>query len=63
MSVEAVNEGLYRRFVQMTRVRRALSGLLTQHEGLWVDESESIDDDLSLHGLYGIDDHGDGTGS
>jgi hypothetical protein len=34
---------------------------LTHHEELWVDESESIDDDLALDGLDGIDDDGNST--
>ena len=45
----------------MTQVGGTLSGLLSQHQRLWVDESESINNDLALHGLYGIDDDGNGT--
>lgn len=62
MSVEAVDERLYRRLVKMTQVGRALSGLLTKHQSLWVDESESIDNNLALDGLYGVDDDGDSAG-
>ena len=51
------------RLVEVTQVRSALSRLLTEHEGLWVDQSESINNDLALDRLYRIDDHGDGSRS
>lgn len=38
-----------------------MSRFLPEHEGLWVDEAESVDDDLALDGLDGIDHDGDGT--
>lgn len=63
MSVQAMDQGLDRGLIQVTDVGRGLAGLLTQHEGLWVDEAESINDDLALDGLNRIDDNGDGARS
>lgn len=63
MSIETVDECLNRRLVEVTQVRSTLSRLLAEHERLWVDESESINDDLALHRLYRVDDHGDGSRS
>lgn len=62
VSVQSMNEGLDRRFVQMTQVGCCLPGLLAHDDGLGLDKTESIDDDLTLDGLDGIDDDGDGTG-
>lgn len=63
MSVETVDECLNGRLVEVTQVRSTLSRLLAQHEGLWVDQSESVNDDLALDRLYRIDDHGNGSRS
>lgn len=60
--VEAVDKSLYRRLVEVTQVGCALSRLLTEHQRLWVDESEGIDNDLAFDGLYGIDNDGDCAG-
>ena len=46
----------------MTEIGGALSGFLSEHEGLGVYEAEGIDDDFSFDGLDGIDDDGDGAG-
>lgn len=46
----------------MAQVGCTLSRLLTQHQRLRVDETEGVNDDLSLDGLYGIDDDGDSAG-
>ena len=62
MPVEAVNKGLDGGLVQVTQVGGALSGFLTQHQRLGVDESESVNDDLSLDGLYRIYNDGDSAG-
>jgi hypothetical protein len=35
---------------------------VAHHEGLRVDEAESVDDDLALDRLDGVDDDGDGAG-
>ena len=61
MSVEAVDKSLDRRFVEMTQVGSALSWFLTKHQGLRIDKSECVDDDLALHRLYGVDDDGNGS--
>ena len=46
----------------MSDVGCGLPGFLPEHEGLRVDEAESVDDDLALHGLDGVDDHSDSAG-
>ena len=46
----------------MSQVRCALARLLAEHERLWVDEAEGINDDLALDGLDGVDDNSDGSG-
>ena len=61
MSVETMNEGLDGRLVEMTQVRCALTRFLTKHKRLRVDESESIDDNLSLDGLNGINNNGNSS--
>ena len=61
MSVEAVDERLNGRFVQVTQVRCALTWLLSKHERLWVDESEGINDNLALDGLDGVNNNGNGS--
>ena len=62
MSVETVNESLDRRLVEVPQVGGTLTWFLAKHERLGVDESESINDDLALHRLNGINDDGDGSG-
>lgn len=44
--------------MQVTQVRGRLSGLLTHHQQLWVDQSERVDHDLALDRLNRIHDHG-----
>jgi hypothetical protein len=61
MSVETVYEGLDGRLVEMTQVRCALTRFLTKHKRLRVDESESIDDNLALDGLNGINNNGNSS--
>lgn len=41
----------------MTQIRCALAGFLSKHQGLWVNEAEGVDNDLSFDGLDGIDYH------
>jgi len=45
----------------MSHVRCGLSGLLSEHESLRVDEAEGVDDDLALDGLDRVNDDGDGA--
>lgn len=56
VSVEAVDECLDRWLVEVTDVRGRLTWLLACHESLWVDEAESIDDDLAFDGLDWVHD-------
>lgn len=46
----------------MAQVRSCLPGFLAHNDSLGLDKTESIDDDLTLDGLNGIDDDGDGAG-
>lgn len=61
VAVQAVDEGLNGRFVQVAQVGGGLAGFLPKHEGLRVDEAEGIDDDFAFDGLNGVDDDGDGA--
>lgn len=61
VSVETMDQGLNRGLVEVAQVGCTLARLLTKHEGLRVDQAEGINDDLSLDGLDGIDDDGDGS--
>lgn len=62
MSIEAVDESLDGRFVQMSQVGCALTRFLTKHKRLWVDKSEGIDDYFALDRLNRINDYGDSSG-
>ena len=46
----------------MSDVGCGLPGFLSEHECLRVDEAESVDDDLALDRLNGVDDHSDSAG-
>lgn len=59
VTVETVDESLNGGLVEVAQVGSGLAGLLSEHEGLWVDEAEGVDDDLALDGLDGVDDDGD----
>lgn len=39
-----------------------MAGLLTQHQGLRVDEAEGVDNDLALDRLDGVDNDSNGAG-
>jgi hypothetical protein len=43
----------------MSDVGCGLSGLLSEHESLRVDEAEGVNDDLALDGLDRVNDDGD----
>lgn len=47
----------------MPQIGGGLARLLTKHQGLWIDEAESVDDDLTLDRLDGVDDNGNSTRS
>lgn len=55
MSIQSVNQCLDGWFVQMTNVAGGLSGFLSEHHELRVDEAEAIDDYFALDGLDGVD--------
>jgi hypothetical protein len=58
MSVEAVDEGLDRWFVDVPDVRGRLTWFLAENDRVGVDETESVDDHLAFDGLNGVDDDG-----
>jgi hypothetical protein len=59
VSIQAVNKGLYRGLVNMSDVGGRLARFPSRNDGMGVDEAEGIDYDLSLNGLYGVDNNGD----
>lgn len=61
MTVQAVDEALDARFVQVSDIGSRLSRLLSQYDGVGVNQPESINNDLSRHGLNGVDDDGHST--
>ena len=63
MPIQAVDQGLDWGLVEVAEIGGGLSGFLTEHEGLRVDEAEGVDDDFAGDGLDGVDDDGDGAGS
>ena len=60
--VQAVDQSLDGRFLDVSDVGRGLAGLGALDDGVRVDEAEGVDDDLALDGLYRVDDDGDGAG-
>lgn len=61
VAVQAVDERLDGRFVQVPKVGGGLAGFLAHHEGLRVDETEGVDDDFAFNGLDRVHDDGDGA--
>ncbi len=62
MSVKTMDKSLDRWFVEVTQVGGCLSGLLSEHERLRIDESESVNNDLSFHRLNWVYNDGNGSG-
>lgn len=62
MSVEAVDEGLDGRFVDVADVGGSLTRLIASNNGLRLDEPEGVDDNLSFHRLNRVDHDGDRAG-
>ena len=62
MSVQAVNQTLNARFVDMSDIGRRLARFLAEDDRVGVDQSECVDDDFAFDGLDGVDDDGDGAG-
>lgn len=58
MPVQTVNKGLYGRLVDVSDIRRCLTGFITRDDGLRLDEPESVDNNLSLDRLDWVNDHG-----
>jgi hypothetical protein len=56
-----VDECLDGGLIQVSKVRGTLTWLLAEHEGMWVDEAEGINDDFTLDGLDGVNNDGDGA--
>uniref|UniRef100_A0A182QDZ9 Uncharacterized protein n=1 Tax=Anopheles farauti TaxID=69004 RepID=A0A182QDZ9_9DIPT len=55
ITVQAVDQCLHRRFLQMAQIGCRLSRFLAQHECVVIDQSERVNHNLSLHGLNRID--------
>ena len=62
MPVQPVYQRLDRGFVEMAEIGGGLAGFLSEHKGLWVDQSEGVDDHLALDRLDRINDDGYRTG-
>lgn len=61
VSVETMNKRLDRWLIQVAQVRCCLPGLLAHDNGLGLDQTERINDDLALNRLYRINNHSNGT--
>ena len=57
MSIQSMDERLYRWFVDMANVRRRLSGFTSRDNGMRINEAEGINDHFPLHRLDRIDDY------
>jgi len=55
MPVKTMDERLYGWFVDLANVGRGLSCLASSNDGVGVDQSKGINDDLALHALDGVD--------
>ena len=62
VAVQAVDQGLDRRLLQVPDVGRRLARLDAHHDLLRVDGPERVDDDLALDRLDRVDDDGDRAG-
>ena len=58
MPIEAVNESLNGRFVDMADIGGRLTSFATGNHGLGLDEPEGIDDNFALDRLDGVNNHG-----
>ena len=54
VSIQAVNEGLYRWLIDMTDIRGRLPRLSSGNDSVGIDEAEGINDYLAFHRLDGI---------
>lgn len=61
VSVQAVDESLNGRLVNVTDVGRRLPWLAAGYHGLWLNETEGVDNNFAFDGLNGVDDHCDGA--
>jgi hypothetical protein len=61
MAIEAMDQRLDRRLVDVSDVRGRLARLGARGDGVRLDEAEGVDDDLALDGLDGVDDDSDGA--
>lgn len=62
VSVQAVDQSLNRWLIQVTQVRCCLPGFLAHDDGLGLNQSEGVDNNLALHGLDGVNDNRNSTG-
>lgn len=59
MPVQAVDKGLNGGLVDVSDIRCSLAWLLPSNNSLWLNKTESVDNDLSFHGLDWVNDNGD----
>ena len=62
VAVETMNERLDGGLVQVSNVRSRLTRLLTNQQQVRVDQAESINHNLTLNGLDGVNDHSHRSG-
>lgn len=56
-----MDEGLDGGFVDMSDIRCCLTRFIARNDSLRLYEPESVNDDLSLDGLNGVNNYGDGS--
>ena len=59
VSVQPVDESLYRGFVDVPDIRCRLPGLATRDNGMWIDKTEGINYDFPFNGLDRVNHDGD----
>lgn len=62
MPIQAMNQTLNARLVDVSDVRCRLTWFLAENNGMGVDQAESVDDDFAFDRLDGIDDYSYRTG-
>jgi hypothetical protein len=55
MTVQAMDECLDRRLLQMANIAGRLTRLVTEHHQLWIDQAKAVNDDFALDRLDRID--------
>ena len=61
MTIEAMDESLNGRLVDVTDIRSRLTRLKALEDHSGANQPERVNDDFTLHGLDGVHDDGNGT--